>query len=29
MRQKRQETPNLDNDMIYYLLLLMTVAVIF
>lgn len=29
MRQKRQETPNLDHDMIYYLLLLMTVAVIF
>ena len=29
MRQKRQETPNLDNDMIYYLLLLMTVADIF
>ena len=30
MRQKRQEAPNLDNDMmIYYLLLLMIVADIF
>ena len=25
-RQQRQDAPNLDNDMIYYLLLLMTVA---
>lgn len=29
MSQKRQEAPNVDNDMIYYLLLLMTVADIF
>lgn len=26
MSQKRQEAPNVDNDTMYYLLLLMTVA---